>query len=177
MAQAVSLLGTASRTTSYVLGVGVIGLAVVSATGAVEAGDFVARARQVFGPAFCLLYVALVSTVLFCQVRLGQLQHDPIHSQPWLEAGMHAASGIATLALTFTLLGISLGIGSLADQPLTSDTIQTVIQGLTGHFSMAFMTTVVGLPTAAGLRALLQISQANRSAAARRVLPYHPGEK
>jgi hypothetical protein len=172
-----SLLGTASRTTSYLLGAGVIALAVASWTGSVDAGDFARHARDVFGPTFTTLYLVLVTTTLFCWVRLGQMRDDSIRSQPWLEAGMHAASGVATLALTYTLLGISLGIGSLADQPLTTDTIQTVIQGLTSHFSMAFMTTVVGLPSAAALRALLLISHANWTASARRALPYYPGEK
>ena len=177
MAAQLSLLGTASRTTSYVLGVGVIGLAAASSIGSLDAREFAQQAQQVFGPTFTGLYLALVTTTLFCWVRLGQMRNDNIRAQPWLEAGMHAASGVATLALTYTLLGISLGIGSLADQPLTAETIQTVIQGLTGHFSMAFMTTVVGLPTAAALRALLLISQANWTAQAQRALPYYPGEK
>jgi hypothetical protein len=177
MSARISLLGTASRTTSYLLGAGVIALAVASLSGALDARDFALQAQQVFGPTFTLLYLALVSVTLFCWVRLGQMRDDEIRSRPWLEAGMHAASGVATLALTYTLLGISLGIGSLADQPLTTDTIQTVIQGLTGHFSMAFMTTVVGLPTAAALRALLLISHSSWTAAARRALPYYPADQ
>ena len=32
-------------------------------------------------------------------------------SDVWFEAGIQAANGVTTLALTFTLLGISLGIG------------------------------------------------------------------
>ena len=76
----------------------------------------------------------------------------------WFAVGMQAANGVTTLALTFTLLGISLGIGSLAGQTLTPETVQTVIRDLTANFSLAFMTTVVGLPVSAGLRALLVIS-------------------
>ena len=173
----VTLFGTASRATAYLLGLTTIGLAVASGAGSLEIRDFADQARAMFGPTFILLYLALVATTLFCWVRLGQLRDDNVRAGPWLEAGMHAASGVATLALTYTLLGISLGIGSLADQPLTAETIQTVIQGLTGHFSMAFMTTVIGLPSAAALRALLLISHASWSAAARRALPYYPGEQ
>ena len=76
----------------------------------------------------------------------------------WFDAGLHAANGIATLALTYTLLGISLGIGTLADQELTPDTVQSVIRSLTAHFSLAFLTTVVGLPSAAAMRALIGIT-------------------
>ena len=39
-------------------------------------------------------------------------------------------------------------------------TVQEVIRGLTERFSLAFMTTVIGLPTSALLRALLSISGA-----------------
>jgi len=62
------------------------------------------------------------------------------------------------LALTYTLLGISLGIGGLAEQTLTPDTVQEVIRSLTAKFSLAFLTTVIGLPTAALLRAILMVS-------------------
>ena len=172
----VSLFSTASRTTSYLLGGIVIAVAVASVAGSLEARDLANWAQDVFGPTFTILYLLLVTITLFCWVRLGQLRNDSSRAQPWLESGMHAASGVATLALTYTLLGISLGIGSLADQPLTTETIQTVIQGLTGHFSMAFMTTVVGLPSAAALRALLLISHASWTASAQLSLPYYPGE-
>ena len=73
---------------------------------------------------------------------------------------MHAANGIATLGLTYTLFGISLGIGELAGQELTPATVQEVIRGLTERFSLAFMTTVISLPTSVLLRALLSISGA-----------------
>ena len=82
----------------------------------------------------------------------------------WLESGLHGANGVSTLALTYTLLGISLGIGTLSEQELTPDTVQTVISQLTDHFSLAFMTTVVGLPTSAALRALMLISHSRLEA-------------
>ena len=62
---------------------------------------------------------------------------DPRGSEVSLETGLQAANGIATLALTYTLLGISLGIGSLAGHELGPETIQAVIRDLTRHFSMA----------------------------------------
>ena len=82
----------------------------------------------------------------------------------WMEVGQHAANGTATLALTYTLLGISLGISTLADQELNTNTVQKIIGGLTEHFSLAFMTTVVGLPVSAVLRALISITEAKLEA-------------
>ncbi len=162
--KAPSFFDAAGRTTSYVLGGAVIALAVASAASPLSAADIAVWAERVFGPTFTVLFLGLVGVTLFCWIRVGQLHNDPVRARPWLEGGMHAASGVATLALTYTLLGISLGIGSLADQELTTETVQTVIQGLTGHFSMAFMTTVIGLPTAAVLRALLLVSHAAHTA-------------
>jgi len=155
-----SFFEAAGRATSFVLGGVVIALAIATAASPLTTADIAGWAERVFGPTFVVLFLTLVGAALFCWVRVGQLHDNPAQSRPWFEGGMHAASGVATLALTYTLLGISLGIGSLADQELTSNTVQSVIQGLTGHFSMAFMTTVIGLPTAALLRALLSVSNA-----------------
>jgi len=155
-----SMLDAGLRTTSYVLGGVVLALAVASAAGPFDTADIAAWAERVFGTTFTVLFTALIAAALFCWVRMHQHKAEAAKYRPWLEAGMHASSGVATLALTYTLLGISLGIGSLADQELTSDTVNAVIQGLTGHFSMAFMTTVIGLPTAAALRALLLVTNA-----------------
>lgn len=163
-AKAPSFFEAAGRTTSFVLGGVVIALAIATAASPLTAGDIASWAERVFGPTFTVLFLTLVGATLFCWIRVGQLRDSPGQSRPWLEGGLHAASGVATLALTYTLLGISLGIGSLADQELTTDTVQTVIQGLTGHFSMAFMTTVIGLPAAALLRALLSVSNAVHTA-------------
>ena len=69
----------------------------------------------------------------------------------------HSCSG-SSLALTCTLLGISLGIGSLSGHELNPTTIPQVIKGLTEHFAMAFMTTVIGLPVSAALRSALLVS-------------------
>lgn len=71
-----------------------------------------------------------------------------------------SANGVTTLALTFTLLGISLGIGSLAGQELNPDTVPVIIREMTANFSLAFMTTVVGLPVSAVLRSLIVVTHA-----------------
>ena len=84
---------------------------------------------------------------------------------------MQSANGVTTLALTYTLLGISLGIGSLAGQTLTPDTVQAVIRDLTANFSLAFMTTVVGLPASALLRAALTVGHGRLSLQNERGVP------
>ena len=101
-----------------------------------------------------------------------------IHGQPadssgvrtWFETGVQSANAIATLALTYTLLGISLGIGSLSGHELNYTTIPNIIKNLTMHFSMAFMTTVIGLPVSAVLRSLLLITFSRAEERSRRHL-------
>jgi hypothetical protein len=90
-------------------------------------------------------------------VQLRRVRDDDEAADFWLITGVQLAGGVATLALTYTLFGISLGIGSLAGQGLTPETVQGVIRDLTASFSLAFMTTVVGLPLSAVLRTTLVV--------------------
>ena len=154
LSYAASGLDSASRTLSFFLGVVVLGLFAAVAATSLEAGDVMRWAHEVFGITFLIALSALVITALHCWMRLEV--DNSVHPAR-LETGLQAANGIATLALTYTLLGISLGIGSLAGHELGPETIQAVIRDLTRHFSMAFLTTVVGLPISAILRAMLTI--------------------
>jgi hypothetical protein len=119
---------------------------------------------EMLGGIFLLLLSALVITAMFCCVRLiespRQASSD-LERQKWLQAGLQACNGIATLALTFTLLGISLGIGQLSNSSLTPDSIDKVIASLTDDFSMAFLTSVIGLPLSAILRTVLIVLNAS----------------
>jgi hypothetical protein len=155
MGPVIQIADSTSRALSYLLGALCIGLAAaVFATS--MAPDAIARwTLEVFGISFVVLFSGLVFISLFAWVRMGQI---PQQRDFWLEVGSHGANGVSTLALTYTLLGISLGIGSLANQELTPETVQVIIGELTKHFSLAFLTTVVGLPSAAVLRAMLSIS-------------------
>lgn len=162
-------VGTSAEAGSYVLGGGVIALALAItafATTPAEIGNWLI---EVLGGTFIVLLGSLISAAVYCWIRINRLSGvrggNPVRIGVWFETGMQAANGSATLALTFTLLGISLGIGSLAGQDLTPETVQPIIRTLTSNFSMAFMTTVIGLPTAALLRALLQISYARATCA------------
>ncbi len=118
-----------------------------------------ARAVAVVGLVFPALFAALVVLAGVAALRLAR---DPADRR-WRQLGLQASSGIATVALTFTLLGISLGIGGLAGRPLTPDSVQGVIGELTGRFALAFATTVIGLPAAAGLRALILVLAAREN--------------
>jgi hypothetical protein len=151
---AASGLESASRTVALFLGLIVLGLFAATAWTSLEAGDVMRWAHEVFGITFLIALAALTVTALHAWRRL-EVDGRPHPAR--LETGLQAANGIATLALTYTLLGISLGIGSLAGHELGPETIQAVIRDLTRHFAMAFLTTVVGLPVSAALRALIAI--------------------
>ena len=159
----VSLLDTGSRALSFFLGIVVLALAGAVYATSLDAADIAEWTRRMFGTTFLVLLSALVFAALFAWARMGR--SAAAHTRTvWFEAGMHAASGIATLALTYTLLGISLGIGELAERELSPQTVNLVIAEITEHFSLAFMTTVVGLPVSAVLRALLSISRSRAEA-------------
>lgn len=149
-------LDSGSRAVSLLLGSLAIGLAVAAIATSSSAAEITDWAGEVLGWTFVGLLTTLAFIVLYSWVRLLREGTTPAN-EVWLETGVQAANGVTTLALTFTLLGISLGIGSLANQDLGPETIQVVIRDLTGHFSMAFLTTVVGLPVSAVLRAMLMI--------------------
>jgi len=144
------------------LGAGVLVLAVAEPAFALPPKAAIAAAIAVVGPVFPPLFGALVLLAATASVRLAR---DPADAR-WRQIGLQASAGLATLALTFTLLGIALGIGSLADRPLTPDGVQAAIGELTGRFAMAFATTVVGLPAAAAFRALLLVLASRRPAVA-----------
>ncbi|MFT5840733.1 MAG: hypothetical protein ACI9UT_003247 [Flavobacteriales bacterium] len=90
---------------------------------------------------FVIIFSGLCSMMVVAGVAI-----KPDKNNDFLyDVGMQAANGISILAMTFTLLGISLGIGCLSEQPVTPSSVKEIIGELTKQFSMVFMTTVVGL--------------------------------
>lgn len=148
-----SAVEAGARSFALVLGASVVALAIAASIAPLQPIDIAEWIARVFGWVFLVPFVSLTVLSVYSWIRLGSPEAGPL----WEVTGAHASNGIAVLALTFTLLGISLGIGSLQGQALNPETIQGVISDLTGHFSMAFMTTVVGLPTSALLRAMIAI--------------------
>ncbi len=149
---------TGSRAVSYLLGGVAIVLAVAALFTSASAAEIIRWAHDVLGWSFVALLGSLVFVALFAWNRM--ISDHAGDDDVWPEIGIQAANGVTTLALTYTLLGISLGIGSLAGQDLTPDTVQTVIRKMTANFSLAFMTSVIGLPVSAALRSLLIVTLA-----------------
>ena len=146
------------------LGYGLGGLIIIMALAVymtqMEISSILSWVEQVFSVSFIGGYLLLMGIGGYAGLQIGRANEVNETTTYWFEIGQQAAGGVATLALTFTLLGLSLGIGSLADKDISPETISTIIQGLTGHFSTAFMTTVVGLPSANALRAFVSITYA-----------------
>ena len=139
-------------------GLVVIGLALSLLFFGVAPKDLFTAAKDTLGVLFMALVVGLVLTVMIAVAKICDTQLDGQSKSVWLHIGLHAANGIATVALTFTLFGISAGIGELAAGDLKIDTINTVIASLTDQFSMAFMTSVVGLPLSALMRVVVGVA-------------------
>ena len=158
MSALLSITGPGSRALSYLLGSVVLGLAVGVTITEIQIGDIIDWSDKIFGGLFLAVFSALVYIAILAIVKVtGHAITEP-GVRTWFEAGVQSANAIATLALTYTLLGISLGIGSLAGQDLNPSTVSGIIRSLTENFSMAFMTTVVGLPVSAILRAILLVA-------------------
>jgi hypothetical protein len=152
----------ASQAASYMLGGLVLVLALIVMATSTSVADLTTWAWDILGLAFSGMLGGLIFLSLLCWVRVNKAERLGDDEKIWLTAGVQSANGIATLALTYTLLGISLGVGTLAEQPLTPDTVQEVIRSLTASFSLAFMTSVIGLPTSAVLRSMLLVSEAKK---------------
>ena len=112
-------------------------------------------ATSILGSTFILLISLLTFFSIICITNVITLKL--YEKKLWFETGIQLSNLISTIALTYTLLGISLGIGDLSSSKLDVDTINETISKLTEQFSMAFMTSVVGLPLSGILRSILII--------------------
>jgi hypothetical protein len=157
MKSTISTFLTASQSASYFLGGAVIVLASLLAIWSIDPEAALDWTLRTLGPGFVAALTALTLGVFYCLIRLVQSKDEAAEAEFWLGAGVQLSNGVATLALTFTLFGISVGIGALASQGLTPETVGSVIRELTGSFTLAFMTTVIGLPLSTALRASLVI--------------------
>ena len=161
MRNIVSQILISSRSISYFLGAGVLALTGAVIISSTRPKDLVIQMLELFGASYLIILGILVFITLFCWSKQCNT-HDVQNRKVWSEAGLHAAGSVSTIALTYTLLGISLGIGTLANKELNPQTVQSIISDLTQHFSMAFMTTVIGLPIAAILQALIKITEVKK---------------
>ena len=147
----------------YGLGVVVIALALISFATNMQLEDIVNWMRANFGATFSLSFSALLLFASFSIIKIWKKHQIEF----WAQVGAQVANAISTLALTFTLLGISLGIGTLSSTALSPENVNEIISSLTSQFSIAFMTTVVGLPAATIVRAIVAILVAKHVNSAR----------
>ena len=110
---------------------------------------------SVLGNTFIVFLLFLSITSIICIINVCSVEESK--KKLWFESGLQLSNLIATIALTYTLLGISLGIGELSASKLDVGTINQTISRLTNQFSMAFMTSVIGLPLSGILRSILVI--------------------
>lgn len=110
---------------------------------------------SVLGTTFIVILLLLTFGSVVCALNISN--HNTLNKKFWFETGLQLSNLISTIALTYTLLGISLGIGELSSSKLEVDTINQTISRLTEQFSMAFMTSVIGLPLSGILRSFLII--------------------
>jgi hypothetical protein len=150
---ALKAMPSVSNTIGLFFGTGIILLAVASYLTQMPLANLINWLESVFSWSFVVIFSGLFSlaVVAGASIKTGK-NNDFLY-----DVGLQAANGISTLALTFTLLGISLGIGTLSEQPLTPSSVNSIISELTKQFSMAFMTTVLGLPSSAILRAWVSL--------------------
>ena len=144
-----------SQALSLFLGINVLVLgAYVIVTGK-SANELVNWSVSILGMSFVITLLLLMFGSIFCIFKLKNSYFKT--NKFWFETGIQFANSISTLALTFTLLGISLGIGELAISKLDISSINETIGKLTNKFSMAFLTSVIGLPLSSLLRSILII--------------------
>ena len=157
-----SLLASGSRSLSYFLGSTVLILAAAVHLAGSDPAAVTAWVVATLGLPYTVLLLLLSAIAFFGWVRLLETEPGDESARFWLEIGLQAAIGISTLALTYKLVGIALGIGALSGQPLTPATVQGIIRELTANFSLAFLTTAISLPVAMALRALLLLTVRRR---------------
>ena len=115
-------------------------------------------AKETLGTPFLALTFSLTAISILSISKIIDGNPSQREKNIWLLLGFHSSNGIATLALTFTLFGISKGIGGLTAETLNIDQINAVITTLTSQFSMAFLTSVIGLPLSAVLRVTVAVA-------------------
>mgnify|MGYP001295399754 CR=1 FL=1 len=124
----------------------------------VEPKTLLTQVRDILGEPFLILTGLLTATAITAILKVADQLTSRNMKKIWLQIGIHASNGVATLALTFTLFGISSGIGQLTAGSLNIEEINSVIASLTDEFSMAFMTSVIGLPLSALLRVAVAVT-------------------
>jgi len=148
-----------SRCFSYIGGAAIVGFAIILFFYGQTPGSFIGWIANMLSWSFICLLSSLVMACMFCVIKILNTPSNAVDQcQYWQQIGLQSSSAIATLALTYTLLGISMGIGSLSGHEMSADNVNQIISDLTAQFSMAFMTSVIGLPVSAAFRTILVVA-------------------
>ena len=151
-------LGHFFRVLAILAGLIVILLALILFIFGIAPMDLFTTARDTLGMLFMSLSVGLLMVTMMAIAKIQDPGLERGRKTAWFQIGLHAANGIATVALTFTLFGISAGINQLAAGELDIDSVNAVVTGLTSQFSMAFLTSVIGLPLSALMRVVVVVT-------------------
>ena len=149
------IINQTSQAVSFFLGSILISLVFIVYLTENKPSEIFNIANSILGSTFIILISLLTFFSIICITNVITLKL--YEKKFWFETGIQLSNLISTIALTYTLLGISLGIGELSSSKLDVDTINETISKLTEQFSMAFMTSVVGLPLSGVLRSALII--------------------
>ena len=151
-------LGHLARVLAIFAGLIVILLALILFIFGVAPVSLFVIARETLSMLFIGLSAGLLLITMMAIVKMRDPGLGRGRKAAWFQIGLHAANGIATVALTFTLFGISAGINQLAGGKLDINSINAVVTSLTSQFSMAFLTSVIGLPLSAFMRVVVVVT-------------------
>ena len=149
------ILNQSSQAVSFFLGSILISLVFIVYLTENKPSEIFNMANSILGSTFIILISLLTFFSVICITNVITLKL--YEKKFWFETGLQSSNLISTIALTYTLLGISLGIGELAISKLDIGSINETIGKLTNKFSMAFLTSVIGLPLSSLLRSILII--------------------
>ena len=149
---------TSVSTLSLLIGVAIVVLALAHYMTNRPLIELLTWSTQTMGADFLALLLTLSALAIYSWLQVSSGNPD----RSTYVMGVHAANGVATIALTYTLFGISKGIGGLSETTLSPETVAGIISDLTGGFQQAFITTVVGLPVSALLRAMLHVAESKQ---------------
>ena len=106
-----------------------------------------------------LIPVLALSFFCFLAINLMQKHKDnTLVVEKYFLLGSHAANGVATISLVFTLIGICSGIGLIGQVTSNGSSALPGLADMSTRFQQAFGTTIIGLPLAAFLRYVLSRS-------------------
>ena len=113
------IINQSSQAVSFFLGSILISLVFIVYLTENEPSEIFNMANSLLGSTFIILISLLTFFSVICITNVITLK--PYEKKFWFETGIQLSNLISTIALTYTLLGISLGIGGLSCLLYTSD--------------------------------------------------------